>query len=799
MNVFSSVYRQLTRSTLLRFVVCLGLIAGVIAPWLSHQPSVQAWNLNPIGIPNQSGGYNLTPAVAISSNGMTYATWIFTNENFGFTSLFYTRGMANAAGNVAWEQPIEIASFNRYSPDGPSIEVGPNGRVHILYADPSGAIRYFENRNNGDRNSWGASVQIGNGFNPSITVGGDNQVYAVWSDIRSNSSRAYFKWKTADGVWTAEKPVTVSATEVNRGADIAVSGVGAGAIVHIVSQHKLGNGSFVVSYVRDTPTGNFNNDRFLAQELSAADLSLSGGVRVTADPVASRVAIVWGAAVSDVSEPLAVTQSTNIGVSWSPVVYIDLGRNLLAKDPEVTMRNQILSLSTTILQWNGSAVIDTSVWTISYNAVNGQWSTWTQIGTVDPSLASSIASNGNLVVALWSSTSGDNDFIFYNVNVLSTIPPTPTPPTATPIPPVNFTLTRTSVSPTTNPNINASLTGFEGSPNEMRYSPTPFAANDTTVGWIGLQAAITVNTSSAVANCGVTIYAQVRNTNTGQVSAVKSVSAVVDTAVQSQVAIYTMEHAPQPRPATAQAPNEQNFAPDGADPNYTRSMTFVYRIPQEPVPCVGIKSYKVESFVRSPSPFPNLEEGIAPFQPFSTGLDVGGIGSPEQTVTANVVLTDTLNNQAAFAKTVFYDDDPPILVNGGSISFTNGITSSISVVPITFDADVTDDGYTNSAPANQKYWGVWVVATANATLPTPAVFAQYGRVHYVAPSSEQVDYVSLTNDSAPALRESGTRFVHIRFLDGAGNYSEQGITSPQITLSNPFQEGLRTYLPVIAR
>ena len=786
---------------------CLLLTIATVYSLRSAQ-AIGTWSGAVALTPTDRGA--IFPEIAVDSTGVIHVVYVETSTDLnGSRTISYKN---NKSGTFSAPRSLSSPFTFVGDPSISLITIGGTVRVHVAYTARQDAgsnltTRVYHAVSNDGGTNWAAGTTVAPnlvGFSPSVHVdqtGVAHIVFGGYEGLNNGQPIINIFYSTnPSGSWSAPQKIAsredgnsynsfpaITTTYVNNVLTVHVFYMGQ---VHnagefgkwVYSMRKVGAGGWSVPAVRGTTAANFPK---LVAVGSAVYATWQGSVGATTD-----------------IEPFYSVSADN-GSTWSAPVSRGTNTSAQGSRPDIA---RAANNSVMIVWDEGFQTSDnkTDIWA-NYSPNGAAWASATPVYKAPGfSLESDVAGSCDEFHAVWHDSVSGPYRIFFSQTGLAcgtTILPTPTPvpPTATPIPPVNFTLTRTSVSPTTTPNINASLANFEGSPNEMRYSPTPFAANDTTVGWIGLQAAITVNTSSAVANCGVTIYAQVRNTNTGQVSTVKSVSAVVDTAVQSQAMIYTMEHAPQPRPAGTKAPNEQDFAPDGVDPNYTRSMTFVYRIPQEPVPCVGIKSYKVESFVRSPSPFPNLEEGIAPFQPFSTGLDVGGIGSPEQTVTANVVLTDTLNNQAAFAKTVFYDDDPPILANGGSISFTNGLTSAISVVPITFDADVTDDGYTNAAPANQKYWGVWVVATANATMPTPAVFAQYGRVHYVAPGSEQVDYISLTNDSALALREPGTRFVHIRFLDGAGNYSEQGITSPQITLSNPFQEGLRTYLPVIAR
>jgi hypothetical protein len=455
---------------------------------------------------------------------------------------------------------------------------------------------------------------------------------------------------------------------------------------------------------------------------------------------------------------------------------------------------------------SGGSTADTRLVVREYT-LGGAWSGVVDLGGVKVQYPRAAGGVESVSVVWQDKVSGT-----YDIRMRTTITgttPTPTtniPPTVAPTTPptaslVDFAFTRTSGSPTNNANVGVSITSPQGSPNQMRYSLTPFAANSGVPAWQTLQTAFNVNTSAGVVNCGVAIYAQVRNSTNGAVSPVRAVTASVDTTVQSTAALYTMES-----PAGASRPadilSEQPYAPNGGDPNYTRSFTFNYHFVQEPTTCSGLKSYQVETYAKSPAPMPNVVDGFAPFNPFNSATDTNGVGLIEQTLVANLILTDTLGNKSAFTKTIFYDDDPPVLSPGGSITFPSGASTNLSLTSISFTAVVTDDGYTNSAPATKKYWGAWIVATKSATLPGPEVFAQYGKVHALAPGGTTLAGVNLTNDynqeSPPAMRTAGARYIHMRFLDGAGNYTEAGITSPAITLNAPFVDGSLRYMPVIS-
>lgn len=358
-----------------KILVGLGLIASL---------SLVNWGGSPIVLPNQYAGYNLTPQVAIGSEQHT--VWIYTDYNFGFVSLLY----AHASINGTWTAPYEITSYNKFSADKPGIAVDGDS-VHVVYATPYGEVKYFY----GINGTWSAPVTIGSGFGVSITVSA-GVIYVAWSDIRNNQGRAYFNWK--DTNWHTEKAVTSNVTSLNRGVDIAVQN----NVVHIVSQQQISGSTYKVSYVRDFATGNFNNDRLIAQELGAYDLSLGGGISIETNPVS----IVWGASISDNSEPLAITQSNDNGINFVNPIYADAGYNILAKNPDIVIVNQKPYITTNLLKWNGVSVTERTVWAYHEGI-------WTQLGT-NPSNSNSITFGQNILLAAWSSTLDSNDYIFYN-------------------------------------------------------------------------------------------------------------------------------------------------------------------------------------------------------------------------------------------------------------------------------------------------------------------------------------------------------------------------------------------------
>ena len=240
-----------------------------------------------------------------------------------------------------------------------------------------------------------------------------------------------------------------------------------------------------------------------------------------------------------------------------------------------------------------------------------------------------------------------------------------------------------------------------------------------------------------------------------------------------------------------------DLAHAGGDPYYTRDRTFAYIIGQEPAGCSQISKHSVENLNPPAASYPY--GGYAVFMdPFDENPDSnGGVLYNEQAVQPTVMVTDTLGNVKTVHSNLFYDDDPPVLTAGGTSAFPIGVASDSLAVTLVFTASVTDDGYQNAAPTNKKYWGIWIVATKTATAPTPATFQQYGQVRKLPAGATSLKNVLLVNGQTD-MSVYGIRYVHIRFLDGAGNYTEEVITSPQITLNQGFK-GILTYLPLLRK
>ncbi len=348
--------------------------------------------------------------------------------------------------------------------------------------------------------------------------------------------------------------------------------------------------------------------------------------------------------------------------------------------------------------------------------------------------------------------------------------------------PVIFIANITSPSPTTNATIDVQISNVDGQPNQMRYSLTPFDENNTSIPWVPFASTFSVVAPNTPTSCTYVVYVQAQNTETAQRSSVRQVSTVIDRTVQAPVTINSIEQLGRPAPNSTQSVSAiQPNAPAIQDPAFTRYPTLFYSIGQEPAPCAGTKSHRAENFAPSNASYPY--EGYVPFDPFDFTSDSDGVGYNEQQLTPTVVVTDQLDNVQVYTTALRYDDDPPQLSAGGVISFTSATSTTFGLASLVFTATVTDDGYSSYInQPNAGYWGAWVLASNSATPPTPAQFAQYGKLRHLTPGSQAINSVPLVNNLNGQMHDPGARYIHVRFVDGAGNYSEDVLTSPELTL-----------------
>ncbi len=749
------------------------------------------------------------PDIAVDSTGVIHVIYEETGTNLnGDRFIKYTNnkgGTFSAARNLSG--PRKFSNSATLS----VVTIGGVVRIQVTYEgriDPGKLLttHVFSIASNDGGTTWGPNIDVTpnlTSFKPTVHIDATGTVHVVYAGFEDQSFLNIFYSYNAGGGWSAPQKIasrkdgdsynnfpTIESTYINNVVTLHMffmgQDTGGGEVGKwVFSLRKVGAAGWTAPVVRGTGGANF-------PKLVA---------------IGSTVHATWQGVVSGSDVEPYYSVSADNGVSWTAPVSRGTNTSPQGNRPDLARATD----NSLMLVWdegfqNAENPPKGDIWS-NYSPNSGV--SWTGAKPIYQapsfSLESEVAGSCENYHTVWHDASSGFFRIFFSQTgpaISGSCVPTATPtPSSTPTPttpPVDFTATRTSASPTKDANVTVQLANYQGSPNQLRYSTTPFGAGDAVPDWGPVPGTNTfsLNVSSAInSSCTATIYIQMRNSTSGAFSLVKEITASIDTAVQSDVAIYSIQQSP--FRAENKVVSGQINAPDGGDPYYTRDRTFAYIIGQEPAGCSQISKHSVENLNPPAASYPY--GGYAVFMdPFDENPDSnGGVLYNEQAVQPTVMVTDTLGNVKTVHSNLFYDDDPPVLTAGGTSAFPIGVASDSLAVTLVFTASVTDDGYQNAAPTNKKYWGIWIVATKTATAPTPATFQQYGQVRKLPAGATSLKNVLLVNGQTD-MSVYGIRYVHIRFLDGAGNYTEEVITSPQITLNQGFK-GILTYLPLLRK
>jgi hypothetical protein len=334
---------------------------------------------------------------------------------------------------------------------------------------------------------------------------------------------------------------------------------------------------------------------------------------------------------------------------------------------------------------------------------------------------------------------------------------------------------------TRNNSVTLSFSDVVGSPDSVRFhwdaAPTDADA------WVALSSPLTVPAPSGITASACephVLYVQPRAGTT--LGATAQAAITFDTGVQADVTVRN------PHLAGLPAMTATAGAPDGA-PNYTRERSFYLGINGQ-AECSHLDTFQIPGSESDPTARAIVSNSYS-------GLAVLPQGSAVGDRTIDVNLTDTLGNATTRSFTLTYDPANtdttgvqtntlglPVLGSGGAITAdsANSIMRSLHFQGI----NVTDNlyGRRENLPAGKQFWGVWL---ANATTDVGADSASLNwySVRVPAPNSSFTVSWNLFTGlgfTSDLRNKPGDYYVYVRFLDGAGNPSEEALMA-RVTLA----------------
>jgi hypothetical protein len=317
-----------------------------------------------------------------------------------------------------------------------------------------------------------------------------------------------------------------------------------------------------------------------------------------------------------------------------------------------------------------------------------------------------------------------------------------------------------------------------GTPNQVRYrwgaAPTDTATDSG--GWTTFSNPLNVPIPEAIRASTAcqpsTLYTQVRNTATGVTeSRVKEDAILVDAVVEGAASVSN--------PilyigAGAEAPAElaRVAGAMGGEANHTR-VPLMYLSVSGDDDCTDLKSIGIGRSAQTIDTVLQISDaGYNGFVPLPGLADL-----KDGPVPVVLELSDGAGNKRSFTTSLIFDETEPVLdsVDPGSLSAAPDPAGDL-IQNLTFtDVKVSDAQY--SRQSSRGFWGVWL-AVSRTELADPAS-ADLEWVLVSVPgnsTSFTVENFSLASGLPASQITAGTYYVYARFLDGAGNPSDDALS-----------------------
>lgn len=220
------------------------------------------------------------PAVSVSGNNI-YLCWEDNRDNSN-REIYFKR---STNSGLNWSIDVRITTDTSASDDVTVSSFGQN--VHAAWESGTGNSEiYYKNSTNGGI-SWSADQRLTNdpavSFYPEISQSGQN-INLFWSDTRDGNSEIYFKRSTDGGiVWTADTRLTNAANN-----SIVPNAVSFGQLIAVVWSDLRNN--FYKIYYKTSTNGGLN----WSSDLLISPVSNSGSaVNSSIDVSDSSAHVVW--------------------------------------------------------------------------------------------------------------------------------------------------------------------------------------------------------------------------------------------------------------------------------------------------------------------------------------------------------------------------------------------------------------------------------------------------------------------------------------------------------------------------
>lgn len=702
---------------------------------------------------------SVLPAATIDANNYAHAVYLQESGQ----QLMYTTNLSSSSPGSKFSKPVSIeGGAGLYKDSFMQLLTGPGNVLYLLYARNAGSLVMKAATISGTTVSWQKGATLIGGVGKIQDARGafdaSGNLHLTWIDKRCGEYKVHYRIRYTNGSLSGDEAPGGDDCTFEVTPRIAVTSDGKAHIVYTRSKD--------IYYARREKSG------WVRQKLAGTNLNEGNGDIATNG---TNLMMVWGVGLSSTDHNTLARFSKDGGQSWSNSVGISTSSSY-AEFPSVAYAAQPNRYYVAWSDNNGSLDGAGDIWFREFSAASD---TLGEGGSADRVFRKSGASDRPVIVA------GASRFdIFWQDRALNSLLQIFHDGGKIAGGTCNATVSLGSGADTIKTaSTTLSITPESGcSPSKMQVSiDTPITSSTPEETYAQSKTV----TFSDLSLCTHTVY--VRLIASGRTSNVAQDSIVVDGEVTANVGVTN--------PYLVSS-GVSYTSPDGksidGDRNYTRNGAVLVSVVDRG-DCKGLKNADVPILGTQP-----INNGA--LRVFTNLTDTSTTGAKN----VNITVRDNVDNTAIFPGvgqyfTITYDNTPPTF-DKSKARFTGPITTTDAVVTLTMaGASVTDDlyGQREGIGAGGQYWGVWVAVSTNATPPTDTS----AWVPAEIPDRDgtfTLDWSLVTGKGGAYASSPGTYYVHVRFLDGAGNPSDTSITSNAIVLQQGYSTR-RAIMPLTVR
>lgn len=731
----------------LLLIVTLVMVMPAAVPAVHAQPypATIEWEDDPQRANNEDSFH---PWIAVDGNDNSHIIYVADNGRL--------RYMNDVDGSFGGTQELARGLDGNRDPYV-AIDVGPNNLLHVVYVSVGSGndVYYRRGTPDGANVSWGNAIQLSGGsksFAAHVSADNSGDAHVVWIENRCGEYEVFHREVFAEGnVSGITSPI--GGCRFHNRPQVTVTDDGK---AHAVFQRD-----------REVYYARYDQGGWIHQNLSNTSGRNSLNPTITTD--GEDLYVAWGEGIATGNHDVLFRRSTDGGDNWSNTVAMSDGPEF-ASFPNLTWSE---SAQRAYIVWSDNAVNNREIWVREFDPSNARTTEADKLTNLnDESTLPVIAAGPTRVDTAWQDKVDGPRRVYRwrGTTEESTCN--------------GALILEGGAESTRNTSVTAAITPDNCQPDQMKLSVDEPITEDTQLQPYQASLALPIPSDDV---CERTVYGQLFVNGRG--GDVFSDSIVVDPAVTAQVSVRN-PYLPGQTPALT----NDGRAQDGAL-NYTRVRQARLNISGSS-DCSGLRAFSMpgistqtitnnvyRDFVRLPG---NEAQGEKTFQ---------------------VTVTDGLDNRASFPSagtsfSMIYDTTAPILdTEAFSPTVTGPVSATSILVDLSFAEIAVEDnlyGRAENLPVDQSFWGIWV---ANSRTPDVEDSELNWTAVRVQPGTSFTAEWNLFNGlgyGANLTNREGAYYVHVKFLDGAGNPSVETIRSEVINLQ-PGYSLIQTSLPLVRR